>query len=176
MRIPFNLALRGQIESCPSAFEMKTRDGKSARVICWDRDDSDFPVVALIDDDKFVHFYTPSGKEAGGERSCDLIVRLRDATDGNDFYRGFKAALELGMKGMDEREPGWTLYVARSGDKVFVADSPLYFAGPDGWRTSGLQSREALVDGLFPVLFPLFGDIPEDGKCHCVEVNVDERG
>lgn len=47
MRIPFDISKRPQIES--GEYKVETRDGRTARIICWDRKDNNYPIVALLE-------------------------------------------------------------------------------------------------------------------------------
>lgn len=51
MKIPFDIKFRPQIES--GEYEVVTRSGKPARIVCWDMNDDVYPIVALVSDDSF---------------------------------------------------------------------------------------------------------------------------
>ena len=57
-----------------------TRDGRKARIICYDRQsDHGFPIVALVENtgaekDEDVHFYRANGTAATAERAQDLMM------------------------------------------------------------------------------------------------------
>ena len=53
---------------------VQTRDGGSARIICTDRADADYPIVALLEDEQCAMTFTKTGQAwAGSESPCDLI-------------------------------------------------------------------------------------------------------
>lgn len=57
-----------------------TRDGRKARIICYDRQsDHGFPLVVLVENtgaekDEDVHFYRANGTAATAERAQDLMM------------------------------------------------------------------------------------------------------
>lgn len=71
---PFN------IDEAKAGAKVVTRKGNPARVICWDRNSVYYPIVALVrpDDSKYSvdipMCYTPTGIEAGGADSYDLLL------------------------------------------------------------------------------------------------------
>ena len=58
VRVPFDLELAKKITNGECDGRIVTRDGKNARVVCWDKKKGDFPIVALISGD-------------GGVESCE---------------------------------------------------------------------------------------------------------
>jgi len=56
---------------------VQTRDGRKARIICTDRNDADFPIVALVDDGVYEEPKTYDSEGAYlpnmGESASDLI-------------------------------------------------------------------------------------------------------
>lgn len=71
---PFNLELAKQ------EHPVQTRDGRPARIICFDRKDKDFPIVALVESIsktcEFPQVYTNEGKihPDGRESGVDLVM------------------------------------------------------------------------------------------------------
>lgn len=51
--IPFDIALRSEIQSEESGYKgrykVQTKRGRPARIICWDKKDPQFPIVALVE-------------------------------------------------------------------------------------------------------------------------------
>ena len=74
-RIPFDIKLCAEIEA--GKYRVVTRDGKSVRIICWDKKGT-YPVVALIQYNKaeLVDKYTKKGKYdiIGGKSNFDLFL------------------------------------------------------------------------------------------------------
>lgn len=73
MKIPFDIKYRDKIES--GEFKVETRDGRPARIICWDKE-SILPIVALvkeIESEKVVSF-TESGDCPGTLNCYDLFI------------------------------------------------------------------------------------------------------
>ena len=52
--IPFDASLRNHIQSeenhYQGRYKVQTRDGKPVKIICWDKKDFTFPIVALVED------------------------------------------------------------------------------------------------------------------------------
>ena len=71
-KIPFSLE---KYES--DNYRIVTRDGRDARVICKDRTDKNYPIVALIKDNgnEFIHVYSKNGESIIDEESIyDLFL------------------------------------------------------------------------------------------------------
>ncbi len=68
------------LEAARSGKPVCTRDGRKARIICYDRQsDHGFPIVALVENtgaekDEDVHFYRANGTAATAERAQDLMM------------------------------------------------------------------------------------------------------
>ena len=88
MKIPFNIKYRPQIES--GEYKVVTRDGHSARIICWDRfvtrPYDNCNIVALITETKYesTYYYYQDGhlwNKANGEgdSSLDLFIVIPEA-------------------------------------------------------------------------------------------------
>ena len=60
-KIPFNIKYRPQIES--GEYKVETRDGRPGRIVCWDLNDGDYAIVAVITqgDRDLVETYTNEG-------------------------------------------------------------------------------------------------------------------
>lgn len=67
VRVPFDLELAKRITNKEIEGRIVTRDGRSARIICWDKiDNKNYHIVALVKDNKddleYSCFYTDNGK------------------------------------------------------------------------------------------------------------------
>lgn len=68
------------LEAAKAGKPVCTRDGRKARIICYDRQsDHGFPLVALVENpgaerDEDVHFYRANGTAATAERAQDLMM------------------------------------------------------------------------------------------------------
>lgn len=66
VRVPFDLELAKKITNKEIEGRIVTRDGRSARIICWDKiDNKNYHIVALVKDNKGLehsYFYTDNGK------------------------------------------------------------------------------------------------------------------
>ena len=76
-KIPFDIKFRPQIESCE--YKVETRNGCTARIICWDRKDNNYPIVALFEEEKSgkecLLSYTQNGQHVKGiSNVSDLVI------------------------------------------------------------------------------------------------------
>ena len=81
MKIPFDIAYRSFIES--GEYKVETRDGRPARVICWDRFDTEYSnyIVALVTETECetAYYYYEDGHlwskaNDEGDSSLDLFI------------------------------------------------------------------------------------------------------
>lgn len=63
IKIPFEIELAKRIQNGEAKGRIVTRDGRSVRVICWDRKDKDYPIVCLVcnDSEENIENYTTQG-------------------------------------------------------------------------------------------------------------------
>lgn len=76
MKIPFDIKYRPQIES--GEYKVETRDGMTARIICWDRR-GERPLVVLIQhpngyDEGLFYYENGLADGAGQESDGDLFI------------------------------------------------------------------------------------------------------
>ena len=114
---PFNL------EQAKAGKPICTRDGRPARIICFDAQNEDFPIVALITDDEgdeTPETYTAHGGyyTNAGQRDSDLMmvtqertvwVNLYRSVDGRGCYVGSTTA-DTEQEALDNRNTG-TCYI-----------------------------------------------------------------
>ena len=82
-RIDFNIDLAKKIQAGKAQGRIVTRDGLTARVICWDRKEDDYPIVALFDCYEYecVETYSTNGSKNIDKKSCDdLFLEVPDDT------------------------------------------------------------------------------------------------
>ena len=76
MRKQFDIKFRPQIES--GEFKVETRDGRRARIICWDRIDKHYPIIALAPNEggEDSYEYTNNGRyfQDGEQTEDDLFI------------------------------------------------------------------------------------------------------
>lgn len=70
---PFNL------EAAKNGAKLITRDGRPARIVCWDRKDKDYPLLALLENEEGDHevyySFTLNGQVFWEEEDdCDLFM------------------------------------------------------------------------------------------------------
>ena len=73
-RIPFDIKFRPEIEARQLLVE--TKDGKSVRIVCWDKR-GHYPIVALVQDEEaeFARVYTEKGEyDLIERRNLDLCL------------------------------------------------------------------------------------------------------
>lgn len=61
------------LELAKAGHPVQTRDGRPARIICYDRKDNEYPIVALINENEVPWFYRKDGTSSGNE-SYDLFM------------------------------------------------------------------------------------------------------
>lgn len=92
--IPFDLERAKRISSGEEQGKIVTRDGRSARIVCWDRNDKIYPIVALAkspdDENEDILFFTNNGYYyLKGETQEDLFLSVPDWNtfkDGDILY------------------------------------------------------------------------------------------
>ena len=79
MKIPFDIKYRPQVES--GEYKVETRDGRSVRIICWDRvakdnTDADLNICVLVPEEngEAVYYYHQSGKKWVRDEGFDLFL------------------------------------------------------------------------------------------------------
>lgn len=50
--VPFDLAKAKAIQNGELEGKIVTRDGRNARIICWDRNNETYPIVVLVPDEE----------------------------------------------------------------------------------------------------------------------------
>lgn len=93
VRVPFNIEMAKKITNKEIEGRIVTRDGRSARIICWDRKGLDLPIVALVDNEKGEEGYesfTACGKWSDeGTDALDLLLEIPEYLtfkDGDIIY------------------------------------------------------------------------------------------
>lgn len=73
MKIPFDIKYRPQIES--GEYKVKTRNGESVRIICWNKQgECPIVVVSCVDGDDGVYTYHENGHYVNYESIYDLFI------------------------------------------------------------------------------------------------------
>lgn len=82
VRIPFEVELAKKISNGEADGKIVTRDGRNVRIICWDRKNALYPIVALVDDDiekERYAAYKKNGRwchQGYGDSGLDLILEV----------------------------------------------------------------------------------------------------
>lgn len=77
--IPFDLERAKRIQAGEEPGKIVTRTGSNARIICWDKVDDEFPIVALIKDDniELISTYRTNGTFRYGDKELsDLMLQI----------------------------------------------------------------------------------------------------
>ena len=166
--VPFDFEMAKKIASKEIEGRIVTRDGRSARIICWDKiDNKNYHIVALVKDNKGLehsYFYTDNGKYTTitDISNSDLMLEIPE-------YRTFKDGdiIACGWEGQNEGS-AWVSIVKsirvlkndiHTSDYVFLMlKSNNNTAGKlvfEGYTTSGEWIRKAtesekqkLIDAL----------------------------
>lgn len=77
IKIPFEIDLAKKISNGEVEGRIVTRDGRSARVICWDRKCDEYPIIALIDNvERGFGFFTTDGVTTYHHQTLDLMLEV----------------------------------------------------------------------------------------------------
>lgn len=79
IRVPFDVEIAKKITNCEEKGRVVTRDGRSARIICFDRKSIDLPIVALIENEPGLEefeTYTLNGMWSDGIDDLDLMLEI----------------------------------------------------------------------------------------------------
>lgn len=82
------------LEAAKSGKPVCTRDGRKARIICWDKK-GNYPIVALIQDNEnseHIEYYTENGifSNGGNEKNRDLMMFTRKKEGWLNIYKDFE--------------------------------------------------------------------------------------
>ena len=85
MKISFDIKYRPEIES--GKYRVETREGKSVRIICWDGNTKDCPIVGFIASHDYVRYWHNTGiiKEDYGCNNKDDIFIITDEVNLTEF-------------------------------------------------------------------------------------------
>ena len=97
-----------------------TRDGRNARIICTDRKDLDFPIIALIEN-----------ISEGGEKACSYTKDGRHYTDCPDIFDLFFAP---------EKHEGW-INVYRNSDSGRTYTGGVYDSQEDAKKRKAFDEN-----------------------------------
>lgn len=72
------------LEAAKAGESVCTRDGREARIICFDRINDKFPIVALVlnNDKEVIYYYNDEGKDSDNddEKDYDLVMKPKIKT------------------------------------------------------------------------------------------------
>ena len=87
--IPFDLERAKRIQAGEEPGKIVTRNGLDVRVVCWDLQKENFPIIAAIsqDGDEDIYYRTAEGRVRSYgriESDCDLILQIPEYTQYKD--------------------------------------------------------------------------------------------
>lgn len=136
VKMPFDVELAKKITNGEAEGKVVTRDGRNARIVCWDRADKIYPIVGLCNypdsDNEIVYSYTKDGCFDHTKKGYnqDIVLEVPEymtfkdgdivAFGGNNDHVGifkslnlkertFSSYATLTSKSLVVYEPGWTL-------------------------------------------------------------------
>lgn len=167
VRVPFDVEMAKKITNGEIEGKIVTRDGKSARIVCWDRKGIYLPIVALVDNGKgeeaYESYMTDGRWSDEGISNSDLMLEIPECMtfkDGDMAVLGWEAENEefcqwiTILKSVDVNEYEiWTndyvtLCLKHDGENYFPMD---FDCGSDGakWiRKPTEAEKQKLIDAL----------------------------
>ena len=80
VRVPFEVELAKKIQNKECDGRIVTDDGRSVRIVCWDRKDNYYPIIALIEKNHGCEedfYFTVNGMYCSDKESCyDLVLEI----------------------------------------------------------------------------------------------------
>ena len=145
IRIPFNLS-----EYEKGGYEVITRNGKTARVICKDGGNNDYPIVALVNDcgNEIVYIYSKNGESnIGKEFIFDLFLEETVFEDGDIISFGKNNNNNVSAIGIFKK-------LAKSSHEDYVVFGPKELSYDEGgWLLDNIRlATEAEKQRLFDAL------------------------
>lgn len=90
-KIQFDIKFRPQIES--GEYKVETQNGYTARIICWDRKDNNYPIVALFEEEKSgtecLLSYTQNGQHVKGTSNVSDLFIVTPEPELTEFEKAF---------------------------------------------------------------------------------------
>lgn len=154
VRVPFEVKLAKKITNGEEEGRIVTEDGRSARIVCWDRKDNYYPIIALIEKShgcEEISYFTVNGMYYRDKESCyDLMLEVPEYTtfkDG-DVITFDECETILIVKGNPYKDKAGTIYidcyaVVISG--YFYVDSTVIINSP---RLATEEEKQKLIDAL----------------------------
>lgn len=154
VRVPFAVEIAKKITNGEVNGNIVTRDGRNARVICWDKkSDSIYNIVALLDEKimERILTYTINGSEADGKDSDnDLMLEIPEYMtfkDGDVIAFGHtEKSIAIGIFHRNKNYKSHECYVKLdwSGGLVYDVDPLTY----NNARFATEEEKQKLIDAL----------------------------
>ena len=154
VRVPFDVELAKKIQNGKLDGKILTRNGKGARVVCWDKkSDSIYNIVALLDEDVMERIltYTINGSEiAEAESNNDLMLEIPEYMtfkEGDIIAFGYNEdSIAIGIFNRQTSEKSHECYVMKAVYEALVFDAkPLTYKKA---RFATESEKQKLIDAL----------------------------
>lgn len=154
VRVPFDVELAKKIQNGKLDGKILTRNGKGARVVCWDKkSDSIYNIVALLDEVVMERIltYTINGSEiAKAESNNDLMLEIPEYMtfkEGDIIAFGYNEdSIAIGIFNRQTSEKSHECYVMRAVYGALVFDAkPLTYKKA---RFATESEKQKLIDAL----------------------------
>ena len=127
MKRKFNIKFRPQIES--GEYKVQTRNGRKARIVCWDRKSKDLPILALVyfsdEDYEEAYSYFIDGHFYSDEE-CDLdLFILTEEPELTEFEKTLLSYLSDDTSGELDKETMHRCVKARAEELLAIAKKKL---------------------------------------------------
>jgi len=148
IKIPFDISYRQKIEN--SEVKVVTRTGEVAKIICWNADNPDNPIVALVHNNKGKeksYMYPASGVKDPPEQSLYILVPEEDDPKNplSEILQDFVDDWNSNQTGEKAEIIG--SYTGKIISQVLKDERPLLYAsltGPDHMAARELGRKETL--------------------------------
>ena len=167
-KIPFSIEHREKIES--GEYKVEMRDGRTARIICWDRKDNNYPIIALFEEygKECLLSYTQNGQHLIGKSNVSDLFLVTPEPEMSEFEKKLSDVFgyAISMSVSDPQKPTDEFVREYAPELLAIARKELYTTikreleeNPNGWvqrvedaHNSGLKAgykngrAEALKD------------------------------
>lgn len=166
-RIPFDIKYRPQIES--GEYKVESRDGRPARIICWDMDSYN-SIVALLANTKawngkeqeYIISCTKAGLVAtGAETSEDLFIVTREE-ELTEFEKAIKEMMRSYVKMPDE------VIKETAAELLDLATKEIGHK----WVIRQESYQDGYINGLHDGKAEALKDLEESGRVHCKSYDI----
>lgn len=153
VRVPFDVELAKRIQNKECDGKIVTRDGRNARIVCWDLKKRKDPILALIEEDEceIIDTFLDDGRWCEDEeRSADLMLEIPEYMtfkEGDIIAFGYNEdSIAIGIFNRQTSEKSHECYVMRAVYGALVFDAkPLTYKKA---RFATESEKQKLIDAL----------------------------